>query len=59
MKQNTPVVIILSAITLVSGVQVVLDQIDIATRRQCATHDWPRESNQVHRDWCIANGYNI
>ena len=33
--------------------------IDRATAEQCRTHDWPKEANQVHRDWCIANGYKI
>ena len=33
--------------------------IDRATAHQCKTHDWPLEANQRHRDWCIANGYQI
>jgi hypothetical protein len=33
--------------------------IDRATAEQCRTHDWPKEANQVHRDWCITNGYKI
>ncbi len=33
--------------------------IDRSTAEQCRTHDWPKEANQVHRDWCIANGYKI
>jgi hypothetical protein len=30
-----------------------------ATVHQCATHDWPKQSDQLHRDWCVANGYQI
>ena len=33
--------------------------IDKATTKQCLNHDWPKEANQIHRDWCIANGYKI
>jgi hypothetical protein len=33
--------------------------IDKATAEQCRTHDWPKEKDQIHRDWCITNGYNI
>lgn len=33
--------------------------IDKATAEQCRTHDWPKEKDQVHRDWCIGNGYQI
>jgi len=33
--------------------------IDKATAKQCLNHDWPKEANQIHRDWCIANGYKI
>jgi len=59
MKQNTAVVVILWAISLVSFTQIVIDQIDIATTKQCAANDWPVEADQQHRDWCIANGYKI
>jgi len=31
--------------------------IDKATANQCRTHDWPVEKNEVHMDWCNANGY--
>ena len=33
--------------------------IDKATAEQCRTHDWPKEADQIHRDWCITNGYDI
>ena len=31
--------------------------LDKATANQCRTHDWPVEKNEVHMDWCNANGY--
>ncbi|NBS70042.1 hypothetical protein EBT31_14190 [bacterium] len=33
--------------------------IDRATAHQCKSHDWPKEKDQLHRDWCIGNGYQI
>lgn len=33
--------------------------IDKATAKQCITHDWPKDADQIHRDWCITNGYEI
>lgn len=33
--------------------------IDKATAKQCITHDWPKEADQIHRDWCVTNGYKI
>ena len=33
--------------------------IDKATTKQCITHDWPKEADQIHRDWCVTNGYKI
>jgi hypothetical protein len=33
--------------------------IDKATAEQCRAHDWPKEADQIHRDWCITNGYDI
>ena len=33
--------------------------LDKATTKQCLEHDWPKEADQVHRDWCVANGYEI
>lgn len=59
MTQNAAASVILWALSLVSGTQVVLDQVDIATRKQCANHEWPKQADQIHRDWCIGNGYKI
>jgi hypothetical protein len=33
--------------------------IDRATAKQCLSHDWPQEKDQLHRDWCLGNGYKI
>jgi hypothetical protein len=33
--------------------------IDKATAKQCITHDWPKKADQIHRDWCVTNGYKI
>lgn len=33
--------------------------IDKATAEQCRTHDWPKDADQIHRDWCVGNGYDI
>ena len=33
--------------------------LDAATARQCATHDWPKQLDQVHRDFCIGSGYQL
>jgi hypothetical protein len=41
------------------GSQLVVHQLDKATAKQCLNHDWPKEADQVHRDWCIGNGYRI
>lgn len=37
----------------------VIQSIDKATERQCATHDWPKSADQLHRDWCLGAGYKI
>ena len=50
---------IVYAIILGVGSQLVVHQLDKATAKQCLVHDWPKEADQVHRDWCIANGYRI
>lgn len=39
--------------------QLVIHQLDKATAKQCRTHDWPASADQIHRDWCIGNGYDI
>lgn len=39
--------------------QFVIYKLDQATAEQCRTHAWPAHADQVHRDWCITNGYKI
>lgn len=39
--------------------QVSLHLLDRATAEQCKNHAWPKELNQIHRDWCIANQYPL
>ena len=53
------VAVILYATILGIGTQVAIHFLDKATAKQCITHDWPKEADQVHRDWCITNGYDI
>ena len=57
--KNFGVAVILYATILGVGSQLVIHQLDQATKKQCQTHDWPKEADQVHRDWCIGNGYKI
>lgn len=57
--QTFGVSMVIAAIIMAVGSQVILLQLDKATARQCANHDWLKEADQVHRDWCIGNGYNI
>jgi hypothetical protein len=35
----------------------MLQQLDQATAKQCAAHDWPKPAHDIHMDWCKANGY--
>jgi hypothetical protein len=38
-----------------------VSRLDHATAQQCAKADWPRDTktDDIHRDWCISNGYTI
>ncbi len=53
--------IIVSAWMVILGIggQVVAHHLDKATANQCLNHDWLKEADQVHRDWCIGNGYKL
>jgi len=51
-------IVIPLGIQLVSAVYV-LPNLERAVEQQCRTHDWPKEADQLHRDWCVANGYKI
>ena len=53
------VAVIIYATILGIGSQLVVHQLDQATKKQCMNHDWPAVADQVHRDWCIGNGYRI
>ena len=35
----------------------VAAHLDHATRRQCATHDWPVERHAAHMEFCRTYGY--
>ncbi len=52
--------IVIAAATIMGiGGQAVIYFTDKATAHQCINHDWPKEADQIHRDWCITNGYKI
>jgi len=36
-----------------------LQSLEAATRKQCLQHDWPVHADQLHKDWCLDNGYKI
>lgn len=58
--QNVAALIIVQAFGLgIFAGPVAAYFIDKATTKQCLTHDWPKEADQIHRDWCITNGYKI
>jgi len=39
--------------------QVGAHMLDQATAKQCREHAWPTHLDDIHRDWCVANGYKI
>jgi len=41
------------------GSQVVVHKLEQATAKQCLQHDWPAHADQIHKDWCVDNGYKI
>ena len=58
--QNVAALIIVQALGLgILAGPVAAYFIDKATTKQCLTHDWPKEADQIHRDWCVTNGYQI
>lgn len=59
MTQAAAVVLILWATGIATAGQVAMHFLDSATAHKCKTHDWPLEADQRHRDWCLANGYQI
>jgi len=59
MSQLIATYVLISASILGIGAQVTVHQLDKATAKQCLEHDWPKEADQVHRDWCLGAGYKI
>lgn len=50
-----------AALVVMTGVGTAIGaaRLDRATAKQCATADWPKAADDVHRDWCRSNGYAI
>lgn len=59
MSQLIATYVLISASILGIGAQITVHQLDKATAKQCLEHDWPKEADQVHRDWCLGAGYKI
>ena len=47
------------ALTFGVGSYLGVKQLDAAVKQQCLTHDWPAQADQIHKDWCVDNGYKI
>jgi len=47
------------AIGMAALTQLTIHLLDQATTDQCKHHKWPAHSDQLHRDWCIANNYEL
>ncbi len=47
------------AIGMAAITQLTLHLLDQATADQCKHRKWPAHSDQLHRDWCIANNYEL
>jgi len=47
------------AITTTMGIatQVTIHLLDVATAKQCRTHDWPATQHSAHMEWCATNNY--
>jgi hypothetical protein len=59
MTQRIASCVLIAASIMGIGSQVVIHFVDKATAHQCITHDWPKEHDTLHRNWCITNGYAI
>ena len=57
--QRIATYVIIAASIMGIGGQAVIYFVDKATAHQCNTHDWPKEHDTLHRNWCITNGYDI
>ncbi|NBS70045.1 hypothetical protein EBT31_14205 [bacterium] len=51
--------VLIAAIIMGVGSQVMLHNIDKATAKQCANHDWPKAADSIHKEWCVTHGYKI
>lgn len=59
MSQLVATYVLISAAIMGIGAQITVHQLDKATAKQCITHDWPKTADEIHKDWCIDNGYSI
>ena len=59
MNQRIATYVIIAASFMGIGGQAVIYFTDKATAHQCINHDWPKEHDTLHRNWCITNGYDI
>lgn len=50
-----------STLVIITGIGTAIGaaQLDRATTLQCATSDWPKAADDLHRDWCKSNGYRV
>jgi hypothetical protein len=59
MNESAFAALIIWAFSLGTVPLVAMHFIDKATAEQCKNHEWPKHADQIHRDWCIGNGYKI
>ena len=50
---------VIYGIIIGAGSQYILHAVDAATAKQCKQHDWPAHADELHREWCVTNGYKI
>jgi hypothetical protein len=56
--KNVAASICVAALIIGVAGQIMIHQLDQATAKQCATHDWPKQAHDIHMDWCAANNYS-
>jgi len=51
----------LAAVCIGSAIAInaTIPALEAATAKQCASHDWPVESHDIHIEWCVDNGYEV
>ncbi len=57
MTQQLAAGIIAIATTMGIATQVTIHLLDVATTKQCRTHDWPATQHSAHMEWCATNNY--